>query len=253
MAPQPDPWSLRASDADRDRYLALLREAYAEGRLDGAEYEERMHVALAAKTYRDLVPVLAELPVDPGRLPGPPVAHLPARIAPTEPVPVPGPLPGGQYPAGESRQVVAVFSSTSKQGPWLLPDSLPAVAVLGEVKLDLTNAVLSGPITEIKCFAIMGEINLIVPDSLRLEVDGVPIMAEFDQVDKRKGSARDRIPAPGAPLIRVTGVSVMGSVKARIVVPKGGAAGVRMIGQALPPPPTRAELPPAAEDHPEGK
>ena len=30
-AGQPDPWSLRASDSDRDKYLELLREAFSEG------------------------------------------------------------------------------------------------------------------------------------------------------------------------------------------------------------------------------
>lgn len=42
-------------------------------------------------------------------------------------------------------------------------------------------------------------------------------MAEFAEVDKRKGAAKGRPPAPDAPLLRLTGFAFMGSVKARIV------------------------------------
>jgi hypothetical protein len=41
---------LRASDADRDRVIELLRAAVADGRLDPAEFDERLDAALAART-----------------------------------------------------------------------------------------------------------------------------------------------------------------------------------------------------------
>lgn len=85
-----DPWSLRASDGDREKYLAVLREAYAEGRLTGPEYEERLEAVFEAKTYRDLAPLLAGLPVKPGSVPGPPgAANGPGRAA-SGPHPPPG-------------------------------------------------------------------------------------------------------------------------------------------------------------------
>ena len=67
-----DPWSLRASDADREKYLDVLRDAYAEGRLTAEEYDERIEATYKARTYRELVPVLESLPVKPGAVPGPP-------------------------------------------------------------------------------------------------------------------------------------------------------------------------------------
>ncbi|MFD0349018.1 DUF1707 domain-containing protein [Kitasatospora aburaviensis] len=54
---------MRASDADRERVAELLRDAYAEGRLDVEEHAERIEAAYAAKTLGDLVPLTRDLPV----------------------------------------------------------------------------------------------------------------------------------------------------------------------------------------------
>jgi Domain of unknown function (DUF1707) len=54
---------IRASDADRDRAAALLREHHAAGRLTAEEFHERMEAALAAKTLGELDELLADLPV----------------------------------------------------------------------------------------------------------------------------------------------------------------------------------------------
>jgi hypothetical protein len=47
---------LRASDADRDRVIELLRAAVADGRLDQAEFDERVDAALTARTIDALAP-----------------------------------------------------------------------------------------------------------------------------------------------------------------------------------------------------
>jgi len=61
---------IRASDADRDRVAALLREHHAAGRLDAGEYDERADSALAARTIGELDELLADLPaIDLYRLP----------------------------------------------------------------------------------------------------------------------------------------------------------------------------------------
>ena len=53
---------LRASDADRDRVVAALRDHAAAGRLEAAELEERVEAALAARTLGELDPLMADLP-----------------------------------------------------------------------------------------------------------------------------------------------------------------------------------------------
>ena len=54
---------LRISDADRHRVAELLREAAGEGRIDMEELDERLEAAYVAKTYADLVPLTADLPL----------------------------------------------------------------------------------------------------------------------------------------------------------------------------------------------
>jgi len=61
---------LRASDEDRDRTATLLREHHAAGRLDAAEFNDRLDKAFDAKTMGDLDALLADLPgIDLYRLP----------------------------------------------------------------------------------------------------------------------------------------------------------------------------------------
>jgi len=55
---------MRASDRDRAVVHDVLAEAYAEGRLDRDELDERTEAVDAAKTYADLVPPLRDLTVD---------------------------------------------------------------------------------------------------------------------------------------------------------------------------------------------
>jgi hypothetical protein len=69
---------LRAADADRERTAERLRAAAAEGRLSPDELEERLEVALAARTYAQLEAAVADLPA------AEPPAATPARAADPE-------------------------------------------------------------------------------------------------------------------------------------------------------------------------
>lgn len=53
---------MRASDADRDRTAALLREHHAVGRLTAQEFEDRLEKVFTAKTNADLDDLLRDLP-----------------------------------------------------------------------------------------------------------------------------------------------------------------------------------------------
>ena len=53
--------ALRASDADRDVITRVLSSAYADGRLDREEFDERAEAAATARTLGDLPPLVADL------------------------------------------------------------------------------------------------------------------------------------------------------------------------------------------------
>jgi len=72
---------IRASDADRDRVTALLREHHAAGRLTAEEFHERMEQALDAKTLGELDELLADLPaIDLYQLPDASLRRAPPHL-----------------------------------------------------------------------------------------------------------------------------------------------------------------------------
>src|SRR5271167_1643306 len=80
MPPRPAPRDLRASDADRERVIAMLGDALADGRISHGEHSERISAALSARTLGDLSGLTADL-APPERQPvrvdgGQPVAAL---------------------------------------------------------------------------------------------------------------------------------------------------------------------------------
>ena len=60
--PMPVSPSMRAATADRERTVDVLKAAFAEGRLDQDEYNDRMGRAYTARTYGDLVALTGDLP-----------------------------------------------------------------------------------------------------------------------------------------------------------------------------------------------
>ena len=54
--------SMRASSADRERAVDVLKAGFAEGRLTQDEYNDRMGRAYAARTYGELMALTADLP-----------------------------------------------------------------------------------------------------------------------------------------------------------------------------------------------
>src|SRR3974390_2179386 len=84
----------RASDADRDRAAAALRDHLAAGRLTIEEFDQRLDQAYAAKTLGDLDEVMTDLPgTDLGQLPDASVDR--AGASPLERRRSPGPIEAG--------------------------------------------------------------------------------------------------------------------------------------------------------------
>ena len=63
IAPGQGRW--RASHADREQVVGILKAAFVQGRLTADELDERVGQALAARTYADLAALTTDLPADP--------------------------------------------------------------------------------------------------------------------------------------------------------------------------------------------
>jgi Domain of unknown function (DUF1707) len=111
---------LRVSQAERDEVVKVLAGHFADGRLTVEEYEERVEAALAARTGRDLEPLLEDLPA-----PDRPTA--PARIRRRrEPRSLGGPLVPARLLAVAAVVVLAIAT-----GPWALWLLWPALVFTG--------------------------------------------------------------------------------------------------------------------------
>ena len=121
VGPSRDP-DLRVSQAERDVVAAALARHFADGRLTVEEYEERVEAALAARTGRDLEPLLADLPAADPRAPTRPAdrRHQPRR-----------PWTPHGVPSARVVAVAAVVVLAIATGWWALWLLWPALALTG--------------------------------------------------------------------------------------------------------------------------
>jgi DUF1707 SHOCT-like domain len=185
---------MRVSDADREQVAEVLREATGQGRLSFDELEERLTRAYAAKTYADLEEVTHDLPGPGVRAP----AQAVGSAFPTERL-------GG---TSRNSAAVAVMSGAQRKGPWVVPPTFTAFAMMGGIELDLREARFSQREVTIQAYTFMGGIEVIVGDDVEVDVSGVGFMGAFEHSASGPGM-------PGAPRVRVTGFAFMGGVDVR--------------------------------------
>lgn len=202
----PDHDHLRASDADRERVVEHLRDAMAEGRLDMAEFEERLEAAYAARTYGELAPITRDLPA-----PAPGGAG--AGVAPVSMAKAPAPA-GSEagWPARvggtpTSSWAFAFWSGFVRKGRWTISRVFSAWAIWGGGEIDLREASFEDREVTIRCFALMGGMQVTVPPGLNVHVSGIGILGGF-------GGHHDFYEDghPDAPLVRITGFAMLGGV-----------------------------------------
>ncbi|MER6910633.1 DUF1707 domain-containing protein [Streptomyces sp. NPDC000594] len=206
---------MRASDSERERVAERLREAVAEGRLTMEEFEERLEAALGARTHSDLEPLVRDLPapgvapglpglVDPPGTPGAPVAPG-GSIAPGAPVAGVG-WEGRFGGRVTSRMAFAFWGGFGRRGTWTVPRRFLALTVMAGGELDLREALFEEREVVIRCFTLMGGMNVIVTPDTTVEVTGVGFLGGFGE------SGTDPAPDPAAPRVRITGFALMGAV-----------------------------------------
>jgi len=194
--PEPvDPRTLRVSDADRDRVADVLRDAVGQGRISLDELDERLGQTYSARTYADLEAVTCDLPASGA-------VTLPTTSAATSTGGYPPDRLGGSPGAKFS---IAIMSGARRRGPWVVPTTYVALAIMGGVQLDLRYARFSAPEVTIQAYALMGGVEIIVPEDIEVDVAGIGFMAGFDHHASGPG-------VPGAPRLKVIGFALMGGV-----------------------------------------
>ena len=180
MSPRPSPRDLRASDADRDRVLALLGEAMSDGRLTAEEHSERIQRAFSARTLGELAELTADLAVP---------SAQPVR------------LDGG-------RAIAGIFGPARRDGRWVVPENLTVTAMFGEVEVDFTQAILQTSRVQLYATVFGGRLRLIVPDGVSVIVSGHMVLG-------RKRGSTPRPAGPGTPVIEVRALVLGGELDVR--------------------------------------
>jgi hypothetical protein len=115
--------------------------------------------------------------------------------------------------------VVSFLSSTEREGRWELPRHFRALAVLGNIELDLREAVIGIGVSVIEAVAVMGNIEITVPPDVAIESDGDSLLGSF--VVKYKGGATPAL-ADGLRTVRIIGTAYVSSVEIRVKGPDEG-------------------------------
>ena len=189
---------MRISDTERDQAASVLSEALAQGRLTAEEHAGRLDQIYAARTRADIVPVVSDLPGA--------SAVLATPAAGTEPATRRSRRTGRRTAV----RLVSVFSSVSRKGSWEVPPELRSVTVFADTDLDLRQARLSGSDVAIEAVSVFGSTRITVPPEMHVVDDGFAIFGGRELPPDSEESAR-----PGAPVLRVTGVSVFGLLTVR--------------------------------------
>ncbi len=193
--------TLRPATIIRDQTIARLSEAFATDLIDVEEFERRVTVAQRSDSLTEIQSLVADLPARPNRPAAP--APAPATRSVLQP-----------HSVKQRGTVFTVMGGMERKGSWTVPRSLNVGVVMGGAKLDLREAWLPpGPI-ELRVAALMGGVEIIVPPHLPVESEGIAIMGGFDHVDRAPAQ-----PDPGAPLLRVTGLALMGGVHIEMRLP----------------------------------
>jgi hypothetical protein len=177
---------MRASDADRDRVIDVLRGAMGDGRLTADEFEERMEAALASRTLGELAALTIDLVAQPGR-------------------------PGAV--AAQAEDVIRIDQrggSVQRTGHWVVPQRLELRSSWADVTLDFTEAVITTDTLFIEMNVRGGSLILVAGPGIVVDVDALAL--RYTDVEVRSEAE------PGVPVVlrvRLTGRMRYGYVGTR--------------------------------------
>jgi Domain of unknown function (DUF1707) len=148
---------LRASHADRDQVVEVLRVAAGDGRLSAEELDDRLERALTAITYAELAALTTDLPATPG----------------TAVVP-----PGAAAVSATPKDLVRIHvhgSSARRDGRWVVPKELDVKVKGGAVTLDFTEAVITQPLLRITAEVRGGGLRLITRPGIVVDTGDISL------------------------------------------------------------------------------
>jgi Domain of unknown function (DUF1707) len=156
VVPSDAPGALRASHADRDKVVEQLRVAAGDGRLSAEELDERLELALSARTYAELAAVIADLPAAG-------TAAVPTALSP----------PAAAPAAKDVIRLHVTSGHAKREGRWAVPGRMDLSATSGHIRVDFTQAVITKPTLHVQADVTSGHITLITKPGIVVDADDV--------------------------------------------------------------------------------
>ncbi len=180
----PEP-ATRAGDRDRDAVVQRLQEAFADGRLDDDEFDQRTRAALTARLNSELDPLIQDLPLGAGQ--SRPISQARSRAG---------------------RFAMAYKGSIRRGGRWQVPEQFRTLVYKGTGHIDLRAAELTAPVTTLVAIAYKSRIDVLVPLGVRVELAGFGVSKGWSAEE----DFESRLPAD-APVVHVRGIGYKGTVE----------------------------------------
>lgn len=205
MSPPPAEEAGTPGPDRRQKVVDALCEAFARDEIAVEEFERRVDRAHAAEDAEELRRLLTDLPSAGPPAPAESEPNPPARAAPPR---------APARTVRDSSVVAGIFGGGTRRGSWTPARVNTAIGVLGGCELDFREARLSPGVTEVRVFALWGGVEVVVPPDVRVECSGIGIMGGFEHAESVPTSDD-----PDAPVIRVTGVAIMGGAEVNVRYP----------------------------------
>lgn len=196
------PESLVALRDRRQQVIARLSECFASDVLEVDELERRLDLAHAARTVAELDELVADLS---------PTATT--ALAPRASTAIDDPS------RAERKKLRIVMGHVSRKHRWTVPRTLELRVLWGNAELDFRDASLAPGTTTIDVSVLMGNLEIILPPNLAVDVDVSSFMASVEE--------RHRVPPdpdPSLPVLRLTGAVRLGNLEITTRLP-GESAG----------------------------
>jgi hypothetical protein len=158
----------------RELVIDRLTSEYANGLFEVEELERRLALVEAAQTPAELDALVTDL------VPVPTTALVPAQ------------------------RLRVVMGSIERTGTWAVPQQLTARVVMGNLLLDLREARL-GAATTLEVDITMGNLEIIVPPGVEVEVSASSLLGNIDERTERGAST--------GPILRVVGRVKLGNLE----------------------------------------
>lgn len=183
--------SLVALRDRRQQVIARLSECYASDVLEIDELERRLDLAHGARSVAELDELVADLA---------PVTSTALVSVATTAIDDPN--------RSSRKKLNVILGHVERRGRWTVPRTLKVRVFWGNAELDFREASLASGVTTIDLGVLMGNIEIILPPHLAVDVDVSSFMGAVEE--------RHRMPPdadPNRPILQITGAVRLGNLE----------------------------------------